>query len=278
MKKATVLRIAFPLALLVVGAVGFIMPLLIMVFMALKTPAEIAHTSPWEPPKSPTLANFSFLLNDPTFNFPRKALNTLLLCVVPTIGITLSSALTAYPFARINFRCRDKAFILLLSTMMLPGAVTLIPGYVLYARLGWIDTFYPFLIPAFLGGGAFNIFLVRQFMRGIPTEMDEAAILDGASHGRIFSQIVLPNCKPVLATIAIFTLVGTARDFLGPSLILNSPERQTIEVGLRGLQTAHTTDWNYLMAGSLLVFTPIFLMFVFFQKFFMKGIALTGGK
>ncbi len=278
MKNSRIFKIGLPLAVLIVGAIGFIMPLLIMVFMALKTPTEIAHSSPWQPPKEPTLANFGFLLSDPTFNFPRKAFNTLLLCVVPTIGITLSAALTAYPFARMKFRCRDKAFILLLSTMMLPGAITLIPGYVLYAKLGWIDTFYPFLIPAFLGGGAFNIFLIRQFMLGIPAEMDEAAILDGASHGRIFSQILLPNCKPVLATIAIFTLVGTARDFLGPSLILSSPDRQTIEVGLRGLQTAHTTDWNYLMAGSLLVFMPVFLMFVFFQKFFMKGIALTGGK
>ncbi len=154
----------------------------------------------------------------------------------------------------------------------------MIPGYVLYAKIGWIDTFYPFLVPAFLGGGAFNIFLVRQFMLSIPAEMDEAAILDGASHVAIFGRILLPNCKPVLATIGIFTLVGTARDFLAPSLILNSPERQTIEVGLRGLQTAHNTDWNYLMAGSLLVFAPVFVLFVFFQRFFIKGIALTGGK
>lgn len=254
------------------------MPLAIMVFMAVKTPLEIAHTSPWAVPLKPTLDNFRFLLTDTEFDFPRKALNTLVLSLVPTIGVTFTAALTAYPFARLRFRSRDKAFLLLLSTMMLPGAVTLIPCYVLYAKIGWIDTYKPFIVPAFLGGGAFNIFLIRQFMLTVPVEMDEAAVIDGASHFRIFWQILLPNCKPVLATIAIFTLVGNARDFLGPSLLLNTPDKQTIEVALRTLQTAHGTDWHYLMAGSLLVFTPIFIIFVLSQRFFLQGIALTGGK
>ena len=263
---------------LVCGAVMFTAPMAIMVLMSLKTPAEIARSTPWALPEHATLANYAFVLSDPVIGFYQKFLNTLVLTIIPTIGTVLTCALSAYPFARIRFPSRDRLFMLLLSTMMLPGAVTLIPSYMMFAKLGWIDTFYPFIIPAFLGGGAFNIFLVRQFMLGIPNEMDEAATIDGATRARIFWQIILPNCKPVLATVAVFSVVGHSRDFLGPSLLLNSPEKQTIEVGLRSLQNAHTTDWHYLMAGSVVVLIPILILFVAAQRFFVQGISLTGGK
>ncbi len=263
---------------LVFGAVLFMVPLYIMLAMALKTPIEISQTSPWSWPTQPTFGNFQTLLMDPQLDFWRKFKNTLLLSAVPTLGVVLTSAMVAYPFARLRFRGRDRLFLILLSTMMLPGVVTMIPGYILNAKLGWVDTYWPFLVYPFLGGGAFNIFLMRQFMMGIPREMDEAAKIDGASNAATFWRILLPNCGPVLATIAVFSFIGGFRDFLGPLMILNDPDKMTLEVALRGLQTSRGTDWHLLMAGSLLVFLPIVVIFIGCQRYFVKGIALTGGK
>jgi ABC-type glycerol-3-phosphate transport system permease component len=266
-------------ALLIAGSILFMLPVYIVVSMSLKTQEEISKSSPWSWPANPNWQNFTTLLTDPEFNFALKFTNTLIYFgILPTIGVTLTAAMVAYPFARLRFRGRDRLFILLLSTMMLPGVVTMIPGYVLNAKLGWIDTFYPFVLPAFFGGGAFNIFLVRQFLMGIPREMDEAAKIDGASYGRVFWQILLPNCGPVLATIAVFSFVGGFRDFLGPLMYLNSPEKMTLEIGLRSLQGIRGTEWNYLMAGSLLVLLPMVVIFLACQRYFIKGITLTGGK
>jgi len=266
-------------ALLIAGSILFMLPVYIVVSMSLKTQEEISKSNPWSWPANPNWQNFTTLLTDPEFNFALKFTNTLIYFgILPTIGVTLTAAMVAYPFARLRFRGRDRLFILLLSTMMLPGVVTMIPGYVLNAKLGWIDTFYPFVVPAFFGGGAFNIFLVRQFLMGIPREMDEAAKIDGASYGRVFWQILLPNCGPVLATIAVFSFVGGFRDFLGPLMYLNSPEKMTLEIGLRSLQGIRGTEWNYLMAGSLLVLLPMVVIFLACQRYFIKGITLTGGK
>ena len=148
----------------------------------------------------------------------------------------------------------------------------------MYAKLGWINTYKPFVIPAFFGGGAFGIFLIRQFMMGIPREMDEAAKIDGATNAVIFWRIILPNCGPVLATLAVFGFVGGFKDFMGPLMMLNDPDKMNLEVGLRSLQTAHQTEWHLMMAGSLLVLLPIFILFVACQRYFVKGITLTGGK
>jgi len=264
--------------LLVFGALLFMVPIYVMLSMSLKTPEEIANSSPWAWPVQPTWDNFRTLLLDPNLDFWRKFGNTLLLSVVPTVGTVLTSAMVAYPFARLRFRGRDRLFLILLSTMMLPGVVTMIPGYILNARLGWVDTFWPFLVYPFFGGGAFNVFLVRQFLLGIPREMDEAAKIDGASHARIFWSILLPNSGPVLATISVFSFIGGFRDFLGPLMILNDPNKMTLEIGLRSLQTSRGTDWHLLMAGSVLVFVPIVVLFLACQRYFVRGIALTGGK
>ena len=264
--------------LLFFGVIAFGAPILVMVSMSLKSPQEIAMTSPWSLPQKPTLGNYAFILTDPGFDFARKAVNTLFLTVVPTIGVVLTSALVAYPFARLEFPGKTRLFTLLIATMMLPGVVMLIPNYMLNASLGWIDTYFPFTVPAFLGGGAFNIFLIRQYMLGIPKEMDEAAQIDGASNALLFWRMILPNCGPVLATVAVFTAVACFRDFTGPFLLINSVEKQTLELALRGLQSQHKTDWHYLMAGSVIVLAPITLLFIMFQRYFVPGISLTGGK
>jgi ABC-type glycerol-3-phosphate transport system permease component len=266
------------MVVLITGALMFLMPLYIMFSLALKTNVEIGNTSMWAWPVHPTSENFRTVLTDPDLNFIRKFFNTLFLAAVPTTAGVISAAVVAFPFARLQFRGRDRLFIILLSTMMLPGVVTMIPGYVMFAKLGWINTYKPFVIPAFFGGGAFSIFLIRQFMMAIPREMDEAAKIDGASNAVIFWRLILPNCAPVLATLGVLGFVGGFKDFMGPLLMLNDPDLMTLEVGLRSLQAAHKTDFGLLMAGSMVVLVPIFVIFAVGQKYFAKGITLTGGK
>jgi ABC-type glycerol-3-phosphate transport system permease component len=271
-------QLAFLYVLLVAGAALFMVPLYMMLVMSLKSQQEISNSSPFALPLVWRWDNYKFLFTDANLNFLRSFWNTVLLTVPPTIGTTLTCALVAYPFARMQFRGKDRLFIVLLSTMMLPGVVTMIPGYVMFARIGWVDTFWPFIVPAFLGGGAFNIFLVRQFMLGVPREMDEAAKIDGASHARIFWQVLLPNCGPVLATIAVFSFVGGFRVFMEALIMLNDPAKFPLEVTLRSLQSQRGTEWNYLMAGSVIVMVPIVVTFLACQRYFVRGIALTGGK
>jgi multiple sugar transport system permease protein len=160
----------------------------------------------------------------------------------------------------------------------LPAIVTMIPTYVLYANLRWIDTFFPLWVPAWFGGGAFNIFLMRQFFMGIPRELDEAAVLDGASHSTIFWRVIMPLAKPALATVGIFCFIYNWKDFMGPLLYLNSPENQTLEVGLQTYRGLQNEQWHLLMAGSVLVMIPLIALFLIGQKFFVKGIVMTGGK
>ena len=167
---------------------------------------------------------------------------------------------------------------LLLATMMLPGIVTMIPTYVLYARIGWVNSFLPLTVPAWFGGGAFNIFLLRQFYLGIPRELDEAAFLDGASYFTIFSRIIMPLSGPALATVGIFAFMYNWKDFMGPLLYLNDPELQTNELGLSTYNALQAAQWHLIMAGSVLVMIPIIILFLIGQKYFVKGIAMTGGK
>ena len=204
--------------------------------------------------------------------------NSVFLAAVGTLGVVSTSSAVAYAFARIDFMGKDRLFLVLLSTMMLPGIVTMIPSYVLFAKIGWVDTFLPLTVPAFFGGGAYNIFLLRQFYLTLPRELDEAAILDGASHWTIFTRIILPLSGPALATVGIFCFIGSWRDFMGPLLYLNDPAKQTLELGLRTYQSMHNEQWHLLMAGSVLVSIPLIILFFVGQRFFIKGIALTGLK
>ncbi len=162
-------------------------------------------------------------------NFPRWLWNTVLITGTVTGASVLASSLCAYGFARIKFPGRDFWFIMVLASLMLPGAVTLIPLYIMYNKIGWLDTFLPLTVPAFFGGGAFNIFLLRQFFTTIPVELEEAAVLDGANRFRIWWQIMLPLCKPALATVAVFTFQGVWNDFYGPLIFLTNPQKYTLQ-------------------------------------------------
>lgn len=265
-------------ALLIAGSIAFMAPFFMSVAMSLKTAGEIATSSAWQLPRNPTLENYREVLTNPNMSFIRFFWNTLFIATVSTFGTVLSAALVAYPFARLKFRGRDRLFVVLLSTMMLPGVVTLIPTYVLMKHLHWVNTFYPLTVTAFLGGGAFNVFLLRQYMMGLPRDLDEAAAIDGAGHWTIFSRVLAPLCGPVLATVAVFSFIGAWRDFMGPLLYLNDVEMQTLELGLQTYNSQFSANWHLLMPGSVLVTLPLILIFILGQKYFVRGIAMTGLK
>ncbi len=263
--------------LLLTGTILFLSPLYIMLAIAFKTPWELATTSSLIWPKYPTWDNFITVLTNPNVSFLLFFKNSTIIATLTTLGIVLSSSLVAYPFARMNFRGKDRLFILLLSTMMLPAIVTLIPTYVIYKHLQWVNTFYPLILPSFFGD-ALSIFLLRQFFKTIPKEIDEAAMLDGASHWTIFWKIIIPLSKPALSTVVVFAFIASWRDFLGPLIYLNDPEKQTLELGLRTYQNLHFEQWHLLMAGSVLVMIPILIIFAIGQRYFIKGIVMTGLK
>lgn len=217
----------------------------------------------------------------------RWALNTVILTVVAVIGGVFSTSLTAYAFARLRWPGRDLVFLFVLATMMLPMVVLLIPQFIVFANLPafgfqgskvWVNTFLPLMVPGLLGGQAFHIFLLRQFMRGIPMSLSESAKIDGASELRILWSIVMPLSKPALATIAIFSFQGAWQDFMGPLIYLQSERLYNLQLGLRQFDFAAggAPAWNWLMAASLVVMLPVLIMFLSFQQYFIEGISVAG--
>ncbi|HAI11145.1 MAG TPA: sugar ABC transporter ATP-binding protein [Phycisphaerales bacterium] len=226
---------------------------------------------------APQWQNFSQAV-DSMQQFPRYLTNTLILCILTVIGTVSSSALAAYGFSRIEWFGRDKVFLLVLATMMIPFPVVMVPLYSLFKSLGWIGTLKPLWVGSFCAG-AFNVFLLRQFFIGIPTQISESARLDGASEFRIFWQIILPLAKPALVVVALFQFMGTWNDFLGPLIYLTDQEDFTLALGLQFFQSqSGGTQWHYLMAASLLVVLPIIFVFFCSQKSFIEGISMTGVK
>ena len=267
------------LALLFLGSILFLVPFYVMLAIALKTEKELGMTDAWSWPQHPTLQNFAYVLQNPNVSFGLFLRNTALISVLSTVGTLFASSVAAYAFARLRFPGRDRLFLVLLSTMMLPGIVTLIPNYVVMAKVHWVNTFLPLTVPSFFGAGAaFNIFLLRQFFMGIPNELDEAAILDGAGQWTIFSRIVLPLSGAALATVGVLAFIYNWKDFMGPLLYLNSPELQTNELGLSTYNGLNTAKWHLIMAGSVMVMIPIIVIFFVGQRYFVKGLAMTGGK
>jgi multiple sugar transport system permease protein len=205
--------------------------------------------------------------------------NTSLITGTVLVGTLLSSSLVAYGFSRLRFKGRDTLFALCLSTMMLPGQVTMVPLYIMFSRLGWVDTFYPLIIPAFFGS-PFTIFLLRQFFLTIPREFDEAALIDGASRLRIYWSIVLPLARPALITVGLFTFIGTWNDFFGPLIYINSPSNATLTLGLNMLKSqivgTGMTQWHLLMAAAVFVMLPNVILFFVAQRHLVKGISMGG--
>ncbi len=205
--------------------------------------------------------------------------NSLAISVLATIGNVMAASLTAYAFARLEFFGKNFWFALMLGTLMLPYHVTLIPQYVLFLKLDWVNTWLPLVVPKYFAVDAFFIFLMVQFFRGLPRELDEAAMMDGCSPWRIYWKIVLPLSLPVLATAAIFSFIWTWEDFFGPLIYLGDIHTYTVQLGLRSLiDSSGTSDWSGLFAMSVLSLVPIFLIFLFFQRLLIEGIATTGMK
>lgn len=272
-------------ALLSLGALVMAMPFLWVISTALKTTAQVAAWPPVWLPNPIRWQNFSEFWSAAPVpgGFFRFTGNTLIITLICMVGQAASSLVVAYGFARYRFPGKDALFMVLLSTMMLPGAVTLIPQFIMYKELGWLDTFLPLTVSSFFGGGAFFIFLARQFFMQIPAELEEAARLDGCSGWQTFWHVFLPLSKPVLATIAIFSFTAHWKDFMGPLIYLNSQENYTLTLGLSWFKQSvqaigGETPYNLLMAATIMVVLPLVAIFFVAQKQFTEGIALTGSK
>jgi multiple sugar transport system permease protein len=263
-------------ALLCGGSLLMVLPFVWMVSTSLKQTSQIWVFPPQWIPDPIVWQNYTEALT--ILPFERYAFNTLLITVVATVGVVLSSSLCAYGFARIQFPGRDLIFMIVLTAIMIPYAVLLLPHYIMFRQLGWIDTYLPLTVPVWFGGGAFNIFLLRQFFRGIPSELSDAARIDGASEFGIYWQIVLPLAQPALATVAIFTVLNTWNDFLGPLVYISSQDKFTLSLGLAQFRGLYATQWQYLMAASTVVIAPTLALFFLAQRYFVQGIALTGIK
>jgi multiple sugar transport system permease protein len=257
------------------GAFISIIPFLWMLSTSLKAPSEVLLFPPKWIPSRPMFSNYREIFNFlPFFTFIK---NSVIVTFASMVGQIISSSLVAFGFGRMRFPGRDALFMVMLSTLMLPYAVTMIPVYVIFRSLGWLNTFKPLIVPAFLGN-PFFIFLLRQFIMTIPIELDEAAKIDGCSSFRIFYQIIIPLCKPALTAVVVFSFVGSWNDFLAPLIYLSDIEKYTISVGLRMFQGQYGTYFHLLMAASTVALLPVLILFFFAQRYFIEGITLTGLK
>ena len=204
--------------------------------------------------------------------------NTLIITFACIVGQVLSASLVAFGFSRMHFPGRDAIFILVLSTMMLPAQVTQIPTFILFTHLQWIDTLKPLIVPAFFGGGAFFIFLLRQFFMTLPKELEDAAKMDGCSPLGIYWNVAIPLSKPALATVAVFSFMAHWNDFMGPLIYVQSMENKTLALGLASFKSLHGTEYHLMMAASISVLMPVLIIFFSMQKYFVKGIVMSGIK
>jgi multiple sugar transport system permease protein len=261
--------------LLLGGSFLFFAPLIFMISTSLKAMRQIAKFPPeWIPNPVIWLNYPDVFLYAPMHLY---LVNTLIIVFPSILGAVFTSALAAYAFARLRAPGKNLIFMVLLSTMMMPAIVTMIPTFILFSKLGWVGTFKPLIVPALLGS-AFYIFLLRQFFMTIPRELEDAALIDGCSRFRIFYSVVVPLAKPVLATVTIFAFMSSWNDYLGPLIYLGHRDQYTLSLGLQVFVQYHRSEWGLLMAASTMMVTPVILLFFFAQKHFVQGITLTGIK
>jgi len=269
---------------LATGAAAFTLPYAWMVLTSLK-PDDSIFRDPVSLPKVWRWENYPR-----AFEFMERAighvrtyfgslfvLNTLQVTALSIVGALLTSSMVAYAFGRLRWPGRNILFLVLLATMMLPGAVTMIPRFLIFKQLGWVDTILPLWVPSFFAA-AFDVFLLRQFMLTIPNDLEDAAKIDGCSYWTIFWRVMLPLIKPAIAALAILQFLAAWNDFLGPLIYISSPEKMTGSYALRLFQSANAGEWALLLAASTLWTLPVILLFFFAQRAFIEGIALTGMK
>ncbi len=264
--------------ILVTGAALFLFPLFWTVTTALKSYEQAQAYPPVWIPDPPQWSNFTEAWRTLPQPFHIFVLNTYAIAGLATLGTVISCSLVAYGFARFRFRGRNPLFLLLLSTMMLPGQVTMIPVFVFWSSLGLVDTFVPLVLPSWFALNAFAVFLLRQFYMTLPMELDEAAMIDGCSYFGIWWRILMPLSRPALITVAILTFLGGWNDFLGPLIYLNSLQKYTVSVALNMFRDQFYVRLELLMAASLIHIIPVIIIFFAAQRYFIRGIAMTGLK
>lgn len=266
----------FTLALLIGMAIMMVMPFAWLLSSSLKTQVQIFQYPPAWIPNPPQWDNYVRALTYKPFGL--YLINTLKIALLNVVAVVFTSSFCAYGFARIRFWGRDFWFGVVLATLFLPYAITIVPSFIIFTRLGWVDTILPLTVPYFFGGGAFNIFLLRQFFRTIPEELADAARIDGCTEFGIYWRIMMPLSKPALITVAIFTFLAAWNDLLGPVVYLRSPENFTIAAGLASFRSVQDVSWDLQLAAATAVTVPIIILFFFAQRYFVKGIVMTGLK
>lgn len=261
--------------LLAVISVMMLFPFFWMVRSAFMTNREITTVPIQWIPSHFNFDNFVEAFTED--NFARYFLNSAIIVCINMVGAIFSSSFIAFGFARLTFKGRGLWFALLLSTMMIPYTVLMIPQFLIWQAVGGYNTFLPLTVPCFFGS-AFNVFLVRQFYMGIPKEYDEAALVDGANYFVIYSRIILPMAKPVLCSVGVFTFMNTWNDFMGPLLYLDKPELKTVSLALQNFMGQHTSQWNLLMAVATVITVPMIVVYFAAQRYFIEGITFSGLK
>lgn len=260
---------------MIIGVIITLFPYMLALFTSLKPANQIFTGAPWAWPQTPTLANYVTVWTQ--YNFPGYLLNTLLFAGITTIGQLIFSTLAAYAFARMRFPGRDMLFWLYLATMMVPNIVTLIPLFILMRTLGWIDTYAGLMVP-FVLGTPYGIFLVRQFFRTIPQDLENSARIEGANTLQVLRMIILPLSRPILATLAIITFVQGWNNFLWPLIITNSDGLRVLTVGIAAFQSNFGSQWNLMMAATFIALGPLLILFFLFQRHIVRSIQLSGFK
>jgi multiple sugar transport system permease protein len=260
--------------LIYTAALATLAPFLWMVLTSFKNLGEILVYPPQWLPSKFEIENYLNAFRAAPFS--RFYFNSIFVAVTVTLGQLVTCSLAAFAFARLKFWGRDVLFLLFLGTMMIPGQVTMIPSFMMLYWLGWIDSYKALIVPGL--ASAFGTFLLRQFFLTIPRELEDAAYIDGCSRAGVLWRIIIPLAKPALATLAIFTFMGVFNDFLWALIVVNSEEMRTVQLGLAIFRDRYATEWDKLMAGSVAATMPILLVFFFAQKYFIRGITLSGLK
>lgn len=260
--------------ILIVGSLVMVLPFLWMILTSLKTYAESIKVPPVLIPEDFQWGNYKEVFG--LLPFLKFMYNTVIITVLRTVGQLFLCSLAAYAFARIEFPGRNVLFMLALTVLMVPGQVFLLPQYMIMVKLGWLNTLQAVIVPGLFS--AFGTFLLRQFFMGLPKELEEAARLDGCNHFQIYWKVMLPLAKPGLIALGIFTTLWSWNELMWPMIVNSSPESMTLSVGLSSLQGQYLTNYPILMAGSFLAILPMLILFIFLQKQFIEGIAVTGGK
>lgn len=258
-------------------AILVILPFFWMVVSAFKSQRELFAYPPTFFPKVWKVENFIEAASRGSISFWQMFLNTMKIAVPSTIFNIIFSSLAGYAFARLKFPFRDTIFMCFIAAMMVPFAITLIPRFLMFKDLGFYDTYVPLIVPVMFGT-PFSIFLTRQFFMTLPKELEEAAIMDGCSHFRIWAQIFMPLCKPIIATLSVFQFQSSYNDFMGPVIYIASDAKFTVQMGLSSFRNSFTSRYDLIMAGSILALIPVMILFVCCQKYIVRGIAMSGMK